>query len=591
MQDQGGAHELHVPISTPRTPAGGNTVQLHGGQPRQRQISWPTSRHRFVGRSCTTYLTGAPAGDTAIDLDVVEFKNLANYVNGTSFGCTNPSNLHNTALIDTAASCTLLTACAPATPAPIQHAPIAVVQHGGGRMTTTHAVDLLLRNLPKTARLGHRLPGLVNNLLSVATLIDSRCDIYFHRTGCEVSFDGKVILWGWRDPTNRLWRVRITDDSWTTHLCVSIPPDTYEPPLILLSTAPTTATDHLVNHIEVHTTAPHRVTFTLSSVHINRDSTEYRRGHHVRNHVNRTVHPRILSATKQPDAAFSPLSSPSLRGCSGSPSPLPITEETGFSFLHSTGSPSPLPATAIANSLYECSNTHKLIHFYYACLNFPVKSTLLLTIKAGYLKGFPGLTADRVRCHIDVNVASERGHMDQVRQGQRSTHHALSSIPIVLPHHRVDSNMDTPPQQPSNERTQHVFLSVHDFTGDIASDQTGCFPVTSNRGNAYLALFYIFDPNYIKSVPIRNRSKEELLCAYTEVYAWLTARGYRPLLHKLDNETSRDVKAFVAAEQVKIQYTPPDMHRTNPAERAVRTWKNHFTAGIVGIPPSFPIAN
>jgi hypothetical protein len=81
------------------------------------------------------------------------------------------------------------------------------------------------------------------------------------------------------------------------------------------------------------------------------------------------------------------------------------------------------------------------------------------------------------------------------------------------------------------------------------------------------------------------------LRAYTEVYAWLTARGYRPLLHKLDNETSRDVEAFVAAEQVKIQYTPPDMHRTNPAERAVRTWKNHFTAGIAGIPPSFPIAN
>jgi hypothetical protein len=33
------------------------------------------------------------------------------------------------------------------------------------------------------------------------------------------------------------------------------------------------------------------------------------------------------------------------------------------------------------------------------------------------------------------------------------------------------------------------------------------------------------------------------------------------------------------------------MHRTNPVERAVRTWKNHFTAGIAGIPPSFPIAN
>ncbi len=75
------------------------------------------------------------------------------------------------------------------------------------------------------------------------------------------------------------------------------------------------------------------------------------------------------------------------------------------------------------------------------------------------------------------------------------------------------------------------------------------------------------------------------------MYVWLTARGYHPLLHKLDNKTSCDVKAFIAVEQVKIQYTPPDMHCTNPAERAVWTWKNHFVAGIAGIPPSFPIAN
>ncbi len=221
-----------------------------------------------------------------------------------------------------------------------------------------------------------------------------------------------------------------------------------------------------------------------------------------------------------------------------------------FQFPTRPSSPCTTPVTAVANSLYKCSNTHKLIHFHYACLNFSVKSTLILAIKAGYLKGFPGLTVNRVRRHIDVDVASERGHMDQVWQGQRSTKRASASIPVVLPHNRVDSNMDTPPQQPSNERTQHVFVTVNDFTGGIASDQTGRFPVTSNRGNAYLALFYIFDPNYIKSVPIRNRSKEELLRAYTEVYAWLTARGYRPLLHKLDNETSRDVEAFVTAEQV-----------------------------------------
>jgi hypothetical protein len=113
----------------------------------------------------------------------------------------------------------------------------------------------------------------------------------------------------------------------------------------------------------------------------------------------------------------------------------------------------------------------------------------------------------------------------------------------------------------------------------------------SNRSNVYIALFYVYNPNYIKFVPIKNRSKEELLQAYMEVYAWLTTRGYHPLLHKLGNKTSHDVKAFIVVEQVKIQYTPPDMHCTNPAKRAVRTWKNHFTAGIPGIPSLFPITN
>ena len=82
-----------------------------------------------------------------------------------------------------------------------------------------------------------------------------------------------------------------------------------------------------------------------------------------------------------------------------------------------------------------------------------------------------------------------------------------------------------------------------------------------------------------------------ILRAVTEVYAWLTAREYWPLLHKMDNEMSHDVKAFIPAEQLKLQYTPPDMHCTNPAKHAVRTWKNHFTAGIAGLPPSFSLAH
>jgi hypothetical protein len=89
----------------------------------------------------------------------------------------------------------------------------------------------------------------------------------------------------------------------------------------------------------------------------------------------------------------------------------------------------------------------------------------------------------------------------------------------------------------------------------------------------------------------RIRYKEELLHAYHEVYEWLSVRGFKPLLHKMDNETSHEVEKFIQGQQTRLQYTPPDMHRTNPAERAIHTSKNHFLTGIAGLPKSFPFAN
>jgi hypothetical protein len=77
------------------------------------------------------------------------------------------------ALINTAASCTNLTKTAPAT-------------------TTMHAVDLLLWNLPPEARLGHRLPGLANNILSVAALVDAGCEVSFIKSGAKSSSTGPL---------------------------------------------------------------------------------------------------------------------------------------------------------------------------------------------------------------------------------------------------------------------------------------------------------------------------------------------------------------------------------------------------------------
>ncbi len=95
-----------------------------------------------------------------------------------------------------AASCTLLTWHAPATSTAKPHRSITVIQPGGDCMTTTHAVDLLLHNLPPEARLGHRLLGLVNDLLSVAAFVNAGCKMFFRCNDCKVTFDGMVIILG-----------------------------------------------------------------------------------------------------------------------------------------------------------------------------------------------------------------------------------------------------------------------------------------------------------------------------------------------------------------------------------------------------------
>jgi hypothetical protein len=181
------------------------------------------------------------------------------------------------ALINTVAPCTLLMKTAPATTTTNMDIQITLIQPGGNCMTTTHTVDPFLQNLPPEARLGHHLPDLVNNLLSVAALVDAGCKVFFHCTRCKVTFNRAIILQEWRDPENRLWWVKIVDDGWMTNYKVAIQPQ--DKPTIELTTPP-------------------------------------------------TVH---------------------------------------------------------AYSLYECSTMHKLMHFCYACLNYPFVSTFIKAINAGYL--------------------------------------------------------------------------------------------------------------------------------------------------------------------------------------------------------------
>ena len=126
-------------------------------------------------------------------------------------GCANPFKKDSTALVDTAANISLLTAESPATDANLQLSTKTILHPAGAIMVTTKTVNLLLKKLPTKARQTHRVPGIINSFLSVPVLVDTVCELFFHRTGCDTPFNGETIIRGWRDTATNMWRISLQD--------------------------------------------------------------------------------------------------------------------------------------------------------------------------------------------------------------------------------------------------------------------------------------------------------------------------------------------------------------------------------------------
>jgi hypothetical protein len=195
----------------------------------------------------------------------------------------------------------------------------------------------------------------------------------------------------------------------------------------------------------------------------------------------------------------------------------------------------------------------------------PVISTLTNAINKGYLKGFLSLTAQRICHYVQINNATKKGHMDQTCRGQCSTQPNPTNTSDTTNLLNINNN-DVLPGHINKGLTNLVFMVVHNISGLVFSDQTGRFPIMSNRGHAYLVIFYIYDANFIASVPIKNHTKQELLQAYQITYKYLSSCRFKPRLHKMDNKTSKDVKDFIQSQQTSLKYTPLDIHCTNSTE-------------------------
>ena len=163
-----------------------------------------------------------------------------------------------------------------------------------------------------------------------------------------------------------------------------------------------------------------------------------------------------------------------------------------------------------------------------------------------------------------------KGHLDQQRQGVRSTKAATQFL--------------SPPTQCTQEND--IGVTVWDLKHTTYLDQTGCFPFISYKGNKYMMVVVELDSSAILVEAMKDRTSEELTRAYLNLFGRIKRAGATPKKCMMDNELSEDLKE-VTKKECKMELLPLGYHRQNAAELAIKTFKAHFIAILAGLPPSF----
>lgn len=250
-------------------------------------------------------------------------------------------------------------------------------------------------------------------------------------------------------------------------------------------------------------------------------------------------------------------------------------------------SPTDRPLLAYAHSAYERRPKQELAVFLHATAGYPPAKTFCQAIDAGFFATWPGLTSTLIRKHLPKSVPSVMGRMRRHPKGVRST-----TKPKPPDGHITDVTDDTlPPPRPLRDRRHLVgptVVNLDNLKGVISTDLPGRFPFPSSRGMNYVFLLYDYDSNAILVEPIKSRNTDHLIEGYDACYNRLVAAGVIPVLHRLDNEISDDMRASIKAKDLKYQLSDTYDHHAQPAERHVGTYKNHLGSILNGCDADFP---
>jgi hypothetical protein len=132
-----------------------------------------------------------------------------------------------------------------------------------------------------------------------------------------------------------------------------------------------------------------------------------------------------------------------------------------------------------------------------------------------------------------------KGHMNQIRQNIRSTQPKVTA-PTLDP--------DT-----VQEGKCRYVLAVIMETGQNYMDLAGRFPTKSHSGNKYLLVLYDYERNSVLSAPMKNRGDKEMVSVFYLLIQSLIVSGLRPLLQRLDNKASLDLRDYLTDQGIDCQ--------------------------------------
>ena len=199
----------------------------------------------------------------------------------------------------------------------------------------------------------------------------------------------------------------------------------------------------------------------------------------------------------------------------------------------------------------------------------------------------PGLTVQKIRKNPPNPIETAAGHLDATRQGQRST---KLVVPDLKDTTQVGGHTRVAPELPSHTIWHRISEVKAARTGRYHKDATAAFLVRSVSGALYQHIFYSEDWDYIHVETSNSKSAPELLAVTQRALKFFAERGAKHAFLRMDNECAGDMKQWLKEAGITPELAPVSAHRTNRAERAIRTWKNHFIAMLAGIDPDCPLS-